>query len=96
MVREYDYDLTDQHFQEYCQTRGILHLAGEIGSKRWTMFVNHQTDKNSFLSDEYFQHATPVNDNQYKFTANEMESQWTVILIGRARFQDCWETFANG
>lgn len=31
-VTEFDYDLADSAFQEYCRERGVLHVAGEPGS----------------------------------------------------------------
>lgn len=34
MVSQYDYDLSAAATQTYCSTRGILHVAGEPGSRR--------------------------------------------------------------
>jgi hypothetical protein len=95
IVHEYDYDLSDSGFQGYCLARGVLHVAGKMGSKRWRYFANHNKKKDEFLSDPYFQYAEEVNGKSYKYAADEMEADWKTILIGRASFQDCWELYAK-
>ena len=38
LVNEYDYNLSDAGFQQYCASRGVLHVAGEADSIRWLFF----------------------------------------------------------
>lgn len=45
MVSEYDYDLSHKSFQAYCDTRGILHVAGEPGSVRWKYLAEFRKTK---------------------------------------------------
>jgi hypothetical protein len=94
MVDEYDYDLANKDFQEYCLNRGILGFAGDIGSKRWSFFLDFCKSKAEYLNDPYFQFAQEMNGKRHKYTDNEMEGGWKIIKLGRAKLQDCWELYA--
>lgn len=94
-VYEYDYDLSDNGFQNYCLSRGVLNVAGEKGSKRWDVFLNHNKTRNQYLSDHYFHFAQEVDGKRYKYTDDEMETGWKIILIGRGELQDCWELYSQ-
>lgn len=93
MVSQYDYDLSDAKFQAYCSTRGILHVAGEPGSRRWKYYADHQINKDAFLADPYFQFSQEIDGKRIHYTDTEMETSWKIMLLGRAQLQDCWELY---
>lgn len=95
MVREYDYDLSIEKFQDYCSDRGILHVAGEHGSKRWEYMADFRKSKSVFLADLYFQFSDEVSGKQHRFTGEEMEAHWKILMLGRATLQDCWELYSR-
>lgn len=95
MVREYDYDLSEKTFQTYCSARGILHVAGELGSKRWKYVADFRKTKSAYLAEPYFQFSEEVNGKQHRYTNEEMETGWKIMLLGRAKVQDCWELFSR-
>jgi hypothetical protein len=94
-VDEYDYDLLNIKFQEYCLTRGVLYIAGEVGSRHWDFFVDVGKTKSEYLEDPYFQSAIEVAGKRHSYTNEEMESGWTIIIIGRGKLQDCWELYSK-
>jgi hypothetical protein len=93
LVREYDYDLSDPQFQDYCSSRGTLQLCGIRGSTRWKYFADDSLSKDDYLANPYFQFAQEFEGTRHKYTPEEMEFQWKVILLGRAKLQDCWELY---
>lgn len=95
MVSEYDYDLSNADFREYCRERGVFNVAGEEGSKRREYFLNHKKKKDEFLDDPYFQFAQESNGKKYRYTDDEMKTGWKTVEIGRAKLQDCWEIFSS-
>lgn len=90
-VTELDYLLEVPSFQQFCLVRGVLHVAGEPGSRRREFFVDHAKTKDQFFADRYFQHAE--SGDGYAYTRAEMEGQWRVITLGRAALQDAWEVY---
>lgn len=95
MVSEYDYDLADETFQAYCSARGILHVAGKTGSRRWQYLADYRKTKSAYLADPYFQFAEEVDGKRYRYTDEEMGTGWNIMLLGRAKLQDCWELYAR-
>jgi hypothetical protein len=95
MVQQYDYILDSRAFQEYCSNRGVLHVAGEPESTRWRFMADYTRAKPAFLSDPYFQRSQEVDGKRYCYSEQEMEIHWTIVALGRARLQDCWELFAK-
>lgn len=95
MVRDYDYDLSDNAFQDYCDARGILHVAGEPGSRRWEYMADYRKPKSAYLADLHFQFAEEIDGKQHRFTDDEMETGWKIISLGRAKLQDCWELYCR-
>lgn len=95
MVSEYDYDLADEMFQAYCSARGILHVAGKRGSTRWQYLADYRQTKIAYLTDTYFQQAEEVGGKRYCYTDEEMETGWKIMLLGRAKLQDCWELYSR-
>lgn len=95
MVYDYDYDLSDKLFQEYCAARGVLHVAGVPGSRRWEYLEDYRKTKVTYLADPYFQFAEKLDGKQYRFTEEEMETGWTIMSLGRAKLQDCWELYSR-
>lgn len=94
LVSQYDYDLAEKAFQEYCARRGRLHVAGEPGSRRWDYFATHTLSRNDYLADPYSHFAEPpAQGERYRYSERERESGWQVILLGRAALQDCWELY---
>jgi hypothetical protein len=95
MVSQYDYDLFDEAFQAYCSARGILHVAGEPGSRRWKYLADFRKTKSAYLGDPYFQLSQEVDGKQHRFTDADMETGWKIMLLGRAKLQDCWELYSR-
>lgn len=93
LTSQYDYELLDRVFVKLAESRGVLQLAGLHGSRRWEFFANHQLTKADYLLDPYFHLAVPHEGQQHRFTDAELESNWGVILYGRAALQDCWEVY---
>lgn len=96
LVRDYDYDLSDVAFCEYCRQRGTLSVAGVPKSRRWKIFADHQRTKEQYLADPYFHFAQTHEGGRHKYTDDEMASGWRVICYGRAVLQDCWELYQGG
>jgi hypothetical protein len=92
-ITEFDYDLSNKAFRSYLTHRGLIHVTGEPGSKRETYLSDYRLTKGSYLSDAYFQFAKEVDGKRYRFTDREMEIGWEIILLSRARIQDCWEVW---
>jgi len=93
VVNRYDYDLSDPKFQHYCEERGVLYVASEPKTRRWDFFHHHDKSKKEFQEDPYFQFAEAHEGRRYRYTDEEMETHWRIILIGRAKLQDCWELY---
>lgn len=93
MVTKFDYDLNDVRFQEYCQRRAALQIAGHPGTRRWMYFADCRLAKADYLADPYWQEAEESHGKRHRFSPDEMDSGWTVIQVGRAAFQDCWELY---
>jgi hypothetical protein len=95
MVTEYDYDLSDDDFCAYCTARGVLHVAGQPGTTRWTFLSDYTKPKSAYLSDPYFQHGEEVDGKRHRYSDTEMETGWKIILLERAHLQDCWELYSR-
>jgi len=95
MVSQYNYDLSDEGFQAYCSARGILHVAGELGSRRWKYLADFRKTKSAYLADPYFQLSQEVAGKQHRYTDADMETGWKIMLLGRAKLQDCWELYSR-
>ncbi len=90
-ITEYSYDLEDEDFQSYCAARGVLHVAGERGSRRWLYMRDTRRGRDEFLADPEFQRAAEHQGERYKYTAEEMETGWRVVQLGRAALEDAWD-----
>jgi hypothetical protein len=93
LVTQYDYDLADESFLNHCEARGVLHVAGVPGSRRWEFFSDYGKLKSEYLADPYFQFAEKSSAKQYRYTDREMDSGWEIIVLGRATLQDCWQVY---
>jgi len=93
LVKDLDYDLSDAGFQAYCLARGVIHVAGEPGSKTWRFFEVHSKAQDEFLADPDLQQAQEHEGRRYRFTPSEMAVNWQIIELGRAKLQDCWELY---
>lgn len=94
MVTEYDYDLADPAFRQYCVDRGTA-CGAALGSRRWDFFERHDLSKHDYLVDPYFQNANEHEGKRHRYTKDEMESGWKVIQLGRAVLQDAWEIYRS-
>lgn len=92
-VSEFDYDLADPKFQDYCRERGVLHVAGELDSQRWAYAKDWRKGKRVFLANPHFQRAQPHEGKTYRYTAEELETHWGILCLARATLQDCWELY---
>ena len=95
LVTEYDYDLSNEHFQKYCVERGVLHTAGEIGSRRWEYKLDYTKSKEDFFNDAYFRYAKVIDGTAYKYTDKEMNIHWEIMCVSRVQLQDCWEIYCQ-
>lgn len=95
MVTEYDYDLSDESFQQYCAGRGTLHVARESGSKWWEWVADYERTKSAYLNEPYFRHAIEVNGTRQMYSDQEMEFFWELMILARATMQDCWELYSK-
>ena len=93
MVDEYDYELFDKTFQRYCSARGILHVTGEPGSRKWEYMADYTQTKRDYLADPCFQFAQEFDGKRYRYTSEDMETGWKIMRLGRAKLQDGWELY---
>ena len=91
-ITEYDFDLYNPDFQEYCRTRGVLYKAGS--GKRFDLTANHSATKEEFFG--LFRCAMTQPDGSiYRYTASEMDTHWEIMLAAKGAMQDCWELFSG-
>ncbi len=95
LVSEYDYDLHDSRFQEYCASRGVLHVAGKHGSGYWEYFSDFTKSDTEFFSDESRRFAQEVGGKRHRYSDDDLKSLWRIVIIGRAKLQDCWEIYGS-
>lgn len=88
-VTEYSFDLSNIDFREYCERRGTLQKAGIEG--RFSFTANHKATKAEFFSK--FRLAILHRRKRYRFTDDEMETHWKIMLAAKGAMQDCWELF---
>jgi hypothetical protein len=91
MVSDYAYDLEDPGFQRYCRERGVLHVAGVPGSERWMLFRDFGTGEDEFLQNR----SLWISQVGKEFTAEQMDTHWEIIRLGRSKLQDCWELYVS-
>ena len=94
-VSDYDYDLGVPGFQDYCRTRGVLHIAGEVGSRRWTFCVNHGRCFDDFLPDAGNSTFESTDSDNEKAPSPEADTDWKIVKIARGKLQDCWEMYVG-
>jgi hypothetical protein len=92
-VCDYNYELGDPRFRNYCQERGVLHIAGEVGSRRWDFCVNHSQSFGDYLNDARSSGSESADTDDGKPPDAESEIGWKIVRIARAKLQDCWEMF---
>ena len=84
--------MEDEGFQRYCTARGVFHVAGERGSRRWLYMGDTRRGRDEFLADPEFLHAQEHRGERYRYTA-EMDAGWRVLQLGRAALEDAWELY---
>lgn len=95
MVDEYEYELSNKMFQDYCSARGVLHVTGMSGSRKWEYMADYTKTKRDYRADPSFQFAQEFDGKRYRYTNEEMETGWKIVLLGRAKLQDCWELYSR-
>jgi hypothetical protein len=95
LIREFDYDLHDVEFQNYCVARGTLHAVGAPGSLRWDYVAGYHKTKTDFLAEPYFQYSEELNGSRHRYTTSELDSDWLIVQLARAKMQDCWELYCK-
>jgi hypothetical protein len=93
MVEELDYDLSDESFQKYCSGRGVLYVAGELGSELWRFHEQHSLSRDEYFESENFRFADEVNGSEYEYTDAERVIGWEILRLNRAKLQDSWELY---
>lgn len=92
VVTAFDYEFDAPGFEEYCRRRGVAHVIGL--DRRRVLMTDHQLTRAAFMRDTYFRSAEPVEGKKgYRFSDEDMETHWRIVLMGRAALQDCWELF---
>jgi hypothetical protein len=93
-VTEYDFDLSNLEFQNYCRARGVLYKAG--CNNRFKFTADHSATKDRFFDEFRYAIEYPEGSGQrYRFTDDEMETHWKIMLAAKGAMQDCWELFRN-
>lgn len=95
-VTRWDYDLKDPKFGAYAESRGVLNGCGLEGGKYRGLFLKPFKSKASYLKSKDFQFAEPFNGARVRFDEKRMEVGWGIVLIHRAKLQDCWDLFRGG
>ena len=93
-VSEYDYDLLNPEFQDYCRMRGVLHTAGELGGTRWEFCVNHGRSPAEYFEEIGRTPPQPANPEDV-VPPPEADTDWRIVRIARGKLQDCWELFTT-
>lgn len=91
-VSEYDYDLLNPEFQDYCRMRGILHMAGPPESTRWGFCVNHGRGPAEYFKEIGRTPPQPTSPDSAT-PPPEVDTAWRIVRIARGKLQDCWELF---
>ena len=84
-VTEYDFDLENAEFREYADRRGVLFKAG-VG-KRFAFTKNHAATKAEFFREFRF------SKKGVRFSDDDMEFHWRIMLAAKGYMQDAWELF---
>ncbi len=92
MVSQYDYDLEDRGFQDYCIGRGVFHVTGSEGSKRREYMQNYDKPYSDFVNESLFWPDKPRAHSTIE-VREYMDTQWKIICIGRGKLQDCWQLY---
>ena len=100
LVTEYDYDLSDEQFEEYARRRGCMNGAFREGSRHRMYVREHWLSEADFLADEDpdVTHPEPSVYNDFsppRYTEAERRGTWQVIALARAALQDCWEVYES-
>ena len=90
-ITEYDFDLTDQGFKDYCHARGVLQKMGN--DSRYNFTANHKAIKEEFFV--LFRYAKEYHGSSYRFTDKEMAIHWEIMLAAKGAIQDAWELYQN-
>ncbi|MDA3970263.1 MAG: hypothetical protein PF442_02825 [Desulfobulbaceae bacterium] len=91
-INEYDYDLTNKDFEEYCHCRGrSIHAV----DPRWF----HQLCDLAITKDDFFNswrvqsNFAGINVRGTTRTTAELEGVWQAFRLTKGQLQDCWEIF---
>ena len=89
-VYAYNYDLDDTGFIEYCKNRGSWNKVPFEGAA-YEFFEDCTLEKLDFLLTQ----ESRVSMHGYKFSENELDAMWSIILAGRGALQDSWEVYTG-
>lgn len=91
-IKEYDYDLSNPIFIEYCRSRGVS-TRFEAGSIGFSFMKNYTMTKDEYMSNEDLRPTKHHDGVKHALIDKEMESNWNGVVVGRGALQDCWEIF---
>ena len=57
--------------------------------------ADYTKTKIDYLADPWFHFAQEFDGKRYRYTNEEMETGWKIVLLGRAKLQDCWELYSR-
>lgn len=88
-ITEYEYDLTDLDFVEYCRYRGASNYFGKAGSPGAEYVEDYSKTKDEYLNDERLDFSI----TGYRYTPRERLLGWKTLCIRRGRLQDTWKIY---
>jgi len=53
--------------------------------------ADYRKTKSAYLADPYFHLSEEVDGKRYRYTDEELETGWKIMLLGRAKLQNFWE-----
>jgi len=91
-ITEYDYDLRNQEFEEYCRSR--FGFCRPQDPKYFEQLCDLTTDKKKFFESWKIcgRYASQEMIGK-KISDDRLELEWKIFNITRGKLQDCWEIF---
>lgn len=87
LVTEYDFDLSNEAFVDYCCRRGVYHKAGV--RQRLAFTANHLATREEFNS------LFGCSTTGIEYSEEEMDTHWKIMLGAKGALQDCWQLWLD-
>lgn len=94
-ITNFDFDLGNEGFQKYARSRGCLNTAFRAGSCHRRYVHDHWLTEADYLADNDIEitHAQIYEGKRHEYTESERHGNWQLIVVARAKLQDCWEVY---